>query len=46
MAPQQDVQVNVIAGRRGVNHGPHLILTSLTCGLRAIVWITVAIPNS
>ncbi|GAB2989600.1 hypothetical protein [Saccharothrix stipae] len=44
--PQQNVQVNVVAARPGVNHGLHLILTILTCGLWAIVWIIVAISNS
>lgn len=35
--------VNVSTERRGPNHLLHLVLTVITCGLWAPVWIAVAI---
>lgn len=35
--------VNVSTERRGVNHPLHAVLTIVTCGLWAPVWIVVAI---
>lgn len=46
VVPQQHVQVNLYGGRPHVNHGLHLVLTLLTCGLWGLVWIVIAIGNS
>lgn len=43
VAPQSYVQSNVVVQRAGVNHGLHLVLTILTCGMWLPVWILLII---